>query len=214
VSTVKSKVLWDENLKFSCFFPPLIRSLKLELYAEDTFGSRLLATEYIDIDSISDYNEENYFLPTLGPRHIDLYTEPENFRVKRIASTNYEPNKDTDEIEKKLEEHVDKETSHTQRSYLSIGGTTAGGGSYVARLFLHINTKNFSYYSSKHSQIKHNESKMSTKYNEIIKNQRKFVAFAVIHEATMIDPRFQGQLSFRMCIGTSNYYLNFSSYKY
>ena len=75
-------------------FPGLIRLFKIELCSEEeptmSFGRgpvRVLASEYLDIENISEYKTNGRFLPTFGPANIDLYTEPNNYRSSTRALT-------------------------------------------------------------------------------------------------------------------------------
>lgn len=73
-------------------FPGLIRLFKIELCTQDeaiAFGQgniRVLATEYLDIENISEYVTNGYMLPTFGPANIDLYSEPNNYRSASSVS--------------------------------------------------------------------------------------------------------------------------------
>lgn len=66
--TKKSKVcmrtnrpVWTEDLKFYMFFPYLVGMIKFELCTQDLNGTEeILATEYLDIDSISSFKGTIY----------------------------------------------------------------------------------------------------------------------------------------------------------
>ena len=66
------------EVKFICYFPSLVRLIKLELCDLN----EVLAVEYLNLDFISDYKNK-FLLPTLGPCYVDFCTEPYCCRLKK-----------------------------------------------------------------------------------------------------------------------------------
>ena len=168
----------------------------------------VLATEYLNIDDISDYTNDDYFLPTLGPCNIDFYTEPHNFRInknKLVRSNGL--NNSVDNVNEEQQTDGQK-VKFTQRTYIPIyGDAHSGGGDYVARLFLCV--KSFKHLRNSSVQKHEEEMKQLEKTKENLReNVKNFLLFAIINEATIIDPRYSNsQLSFRLCLGTNGYEL-------
>lgn len=72
--------------------------MKLELCSGNgTQDDIVLATEYINLNELSNFKaDDDTFYPTFGPRYIDLYSKPNNLRVKRA---NLDNDSDVQEIE-------------------------------------------------------------------------------------------------------------------
>ncbi len=154
-------------------FPPLIRLFKIELCSESSFGIEILAEENVDIDQISDYRSSSYFLPTLGPSFIDLYTEPQNYK------------KNSDLFNKETQKGM---TDENKRH-----------GSYKARLHLSINSINTSTLKSSSMQNNKNDVKLKKCDERVVKN---FTAFILISDVNMIlDTAFRSDIHFQLCVG-------------
>lgn len=172
---------------------------KIELCAEQTFGFRVLSTEYLDIDAISDYTSLNHFYPTLGPCHIDLYSEPDNLRIKSNALNNSNLDlanlKDFSDLVP-IQSEPNNSTKLVNRSYVSVNGFSPGGGDYVARMLVQISSRvlsNFLEERRKYEKIF---------FDLVANNQKEFTLFMLISECSMIDPKYQlSDLSFQLCIG-------------
>lgn len=187
-------------------FPGLIRLFKIELCSEDTFGTKVLASEYLDIESISEYKTEDYFLPMFGPSGIDLYSEPQNYRhtpntyhdlIDNVLNTSFNLSnyKSMDKVLSKVVELKNK--GLRPASYVPVNGYTPGGGDYVARLTMSIRSKTFrggNYAGEKNSGDQ-----------ERLKTKKLFTLFVLISDVYDIDARYQGDLSFQVCIGTHGY---------
>ena len=160
-------------------FPPLIRLFKIELCSESSFGIEILAEENVDIDHISDYRSSSYFLPTLGPSFIDLYTEPQNFK------------KNSDLFNKETQKGMNDENNENKRH-----------GSYKARLQLSINSINTSIQKSSSIQNNKNDVKSKKCDEKVVK---KFTAFILISDVNMIvDTAFRSDIHFQLCVGMMN----------
>ena len=167
---------WNETLVFNILYPPLIRLFKIELCSESSFGVNVLAWEKVDIDNISDYRTGSYFLPSLGPSYIDLYTEPQNYQKKY------------DLFKKETPTDLSDQNSDNKRH-----------GSYKARLHLSVKSANTSMLksASSNSKIEH---KRSIRYGD--KLIKKFKAFILISEVNMIiDSAYRNDLHFQLCVG-------------
>lgn len=84
---------WKYTLEFSHLFPPLVRLLRIQLCSVDSAGyEHVLASEFITINNISAFVKDEAYLPTYGPRYIDLDDdlddEPANLRKKKIIEDN------------------------------------------------------------------------------------------------------------------------------
>lgn len=154
----------------------MVSSIKLELCSIDTnLIEKVLACEYLSIYDISNYLKDDLkYLPTYGPRFIDLYNETDKSKFKKQL------NRSDSSPDAFLNLTVDNDKIH-----------------YVARLFLSIDSnKEF-----KESDKNLNE---SHKLEPMLSNE--FIAFVILDEVYMIDPRFKdGQLSFQLCIGKHGY---------
>lgn len=189
-------------------FPNLVRLFKIDLCHESRFGLvSILASEYLDMDSISDYSLRDYFLPTLGPSFIDMYSDPANLRVRTMDqaeenASDYEDEDDDDDLdENKDRTPVQKRTTRV-RSYPTISGSKPGGGEYVARLLISINAAKADSAKNKNDEL--TQSKKQSVNNLIRQCSKSFTLFGMISECVLQDSRYQGDLSFQICMG---YYL-------
>ena len=199
---------WNEVLIMYNFFPSLIRLIKIELCSKDTFGETVLATEYLDIDEISEF-EEGYFLPTFGPCGIDLYTEPNNLRIKQ-GPLEDDANLNFNVLNENMIDGCccrpdPSEKFEMPRAYISVSGSCPGGGAYAARLFMGINSFEV---EKKNTRLYENQRKKKKKVYKVENGEsglkmksEEFLAFLMIGEATMIDPRLKDDLSFRLGFG-------------
>ena len=199
-----SKPVWNETFKFAFQFPSLVRLFKIELCSESRFTTTVLATEYLDIDSISDYRTNDHFFPTLGPSYIDLYSEPENLRVKPfdLAEENIQKEQlNRNEVE--IRGKVDKKKEHLNntKTYVPISGSTPGGGEYIARLMMGIKSVKAEPYKNKCQDLNNQSEILNSVSNALKKSKKSFTLFCLISECIICDSRYQGNLSFQICIG-------------
>lgn len=179
----------------------MVRLFKIELCTEDTSGERVLAKEYLSINEISNYHRDEPFLPTYGPSFIDLYSEPNNLRIKKILKDSNEDDEDFGLLKTNSKMNLnrnqeDEGLKENDRIYMPLGGN---GSFYVARMFLSISSKKI----SQHSELKESMKKSFKRIDIKQKPQlSEFMAFCLINECTMIDSRYQnGELSFQLCVG-------------
>ncbi len=68
------KPVWDHRIEFNHLYPPLVRMLRIQLCTQDasTGAEQVLASEFLTVDDISDYVKDEAYLPTYGPRYINL----------------------------------------------------------------------------------------------------------------------------------------------
>jgi len=164
----------------------LIRLFKIELCLEDSFGSKVLACEYIDIENISDYSTNGYFLPTLGPSYVHLHTTPQNFETE-YNSHGLEENK------------IFSDSSNISKTYDFTNCITCDQN-YVCRLFLNV-------VSSTKAENSINK-KISDNLNSYNQNKKYFTIFVLISEVNMINLKYSNNLDFQLSIGNNKIYKN------
>jgi hypothetical protein len=82
---------WNQSIEFCFRYPPLVNLVKFELCKETavlaTEYSTVLATEYFSLNDIfnSENNDEPY---SFGPSYIELYSRPNNCRIKKTNGKN------------------------------------------------------------------------------------------------------------------------------
>jgi hypothetical protein len=79
---------WNYKLEFNVRYPPLVTLIKIELCnasnTSSTFDEIVLAKEYLTLTELSNFRiDDALFLPTYGPCYVDLYSRPNNLRVKK-----------------------------------------------------------------------------------------------------------------------------------
>jgi len=84
---------WNFSVEFNRLYPPLVRMLRIDLCTQDArLKEQVLGSEYISVNDISSYVKGDYFLPTYGPRYIELDDrldeEPANHRKKKNIEEN------------------------------------------------------------------------------------------------------------------------------
>jgi hypothetical protein len=196
--------IWNETFTFHYLFPGLVRLFKIELccsFNADNISNNynVLATEYLDIESISEYNR-NFMLPKFGPANIDMYTEPHNNRTYVASSFPNEPKSDFNLINLNTISNNKGGDKFRTRSYMSVNGNSPGGGDYVARLMFGIE----SFRHDNNKEISANTDKRS----EVAGNTTTFTLFVMISDVYMIDSRYatkNNKLSFQLCIGPYGY---------
>lgn len=195
-----NKPQWNCKLEFHFRYPPLVRLCKIELCAVDPSGERVLSTEYLAINDISNFLNDVQYLPTYGPRYVDLYNEPNNKRIKRTFSSGTgDDDFSNSGSANNSNSHSSSRSSHD--TYLPL---VAKGAFYVARLYMSIYSMSAARPSSVLKESLQTNNSLS---QELMINPRekRFVAFAIINEVTMIDSRYlNGELSFQLCIGSYN----------
>ena len=76
-------------MAFNLRYPPLVWLIKIELcnaFSGLGTGSDeiVLATEYMNLRELGNYrSDDQTFLPTFGPQHVDLYSKPNNLRIEK-----------------------------------------------------------------------------------------------------------------------------------
>lgn len=154
------------------------------------------------MENISEYTNNGYFLPTFGPANIDMYTEPQNYRTF-ASSFNSKAAENLVDFNSSNHSQDFRKRSQTKlipRSYMSVNGSSPGGGEYVARLMLSIKSFRMMGFNKKNF-----DQKQETLAFERLKAKKTFTLFVMISEVYMIDSRYQGELSFQLCIGTNGY---------
>ena len=158
----------------------MLRLIKIELCNETKSGDIILAKEYLSIDDISNYRNEEQYYPTYGPTFIDMYNEPNNYRIKKVGVKS------------------DDDTSY----YASL---VARGSFYKARLSMSVSSRKISPFSEFKESIKV-PNYMRKSYLRSKSVIHDFLVFCVINEVSMIDDRYKnGEMRFQLCIGKHGY---------
>ena len=185
---------WNDTIEFKYFYPPLVRMFKIQLCTEEAPRvERVLASEYLTIYDISSYTKDFFYLPAYGPRFINLYDQPENCRLKKTLN---EQCGDDLLVHNNLNSSYYKIRSE-RNTYSSIRPNN-----FIARVYLSVETEDLSESNDLNNNNRNSaESNDSISFNYQNFNE-EFVAYAVINEVSMIDPRFKnGQLKFQMTLG-------------
>lgn len=198
-------------------YPPLIRCLKIELCAETKLQDRVIATECIYLDDISDPITTNGCLPSYGPAYIDLYDEPYLLHLKKkpkiadyienkpiIEDENDQNDQTTNKLNIPLSQQSPNKLNDTiNNSICSLVSFSGSGDSrYVGRMLLHIESSKF--YKNKNEILSNNNSDIHVDFKKSNKlyAKREFILFACLSDVSMIDQRYsKSQLSFRLSIG-------------
>ncbi|XP_030068852.1 fer-1-like protein 4 isoform X1 [Microcaecilia unicolor] len=75
---------WNEQISFIEMFPPLARKIKVQVLDDANIGDVALATQFIDLQQISDPGRNAGFNPTFGPAWVNLYGSPQNYTLRDI----------------------------------------------------------------------------------------------------------------------------------
>ncbi|KAM4622831.1 fer-1-like protein 4 [Discoglossus pictus] len=75
---------WNEQISFIELFPPLARKMKIQVLDDSHVGDIALATNYIDLQQISDPSKQVGFNPTFGPAWVNLYGSPQNYTLRDV----------------------------------------------------------------------------------------------------------------------------------
>jgi hypothetical protein len=76
--------VWGEGLYLIGRFPPLIRTIKIELKDHAAVQEdRIISSFFIDLFLISESNPSAGFLPTLGPTWMFLYGSPREYTMNK-----------------------------------------------------------------------------------------------------------------------------------
>lgn len=124
-----------------------------------------------------------------------MYSEPDNQRIR--SNTLNCSNSDLNTVEEALSTNISENFNSVNKNYIPINGSFPGGGDYIARLLLKIESislKNLKFQTK-------SKNKLQDIHRQISINQKKFILFAMISDLNMIDSRYQTDLSFQLCIG-------------
>ncbi|XP_029468634.1 fer-1-like protein 4 [Rhinatrema bivittatum] len=75
---------WNEQISFIEMFPPLARKIKVQVLDDANIGDVALATQFIDLQQISDPGRNAGFNPTFGPAWLNLYGSPQNYTLRDV----------------------------------------------------------------------------------------------------------------------------------
>jgi hypothetical protein len=201
-----NKPEWNHEIEFNIRYPSLVRVLKFELCTNNGGGSNevILASEYVTLNELSSYETQHSYMPTFGPRHIDLYNQPNNLRGEKQLSdapSQFDVCGDQEDLA------AATSSNNQSNEYVSFIPMNGFGVFYAARLFMSISSNSSTSPNSKsiaiNDLIENMYKNAAPKKTRILKSRRaEFLAFVVIDEVTMIDSRYQNaDLNFQLTIG-------------
>lgn len=168
-----------------------------------------LAREFITLSDISNYRNDYPYLPSFGPRFIDLYNEPKNLRVRKNFTDQenaleYMQQAVVAEDQQTTTSSFAASTSTSNDSHFGYTPLTAVGSHYVARLLFSITSRKITPNFDSKKYLTMRPSQANNLYSKLKKAE--FVAYIVINEVTMIDSQFQGQnLNFKLSLGINGH---------
>uniref|UniRef100_A0AC11B0N8 Uncharacterized protein n=1 Tax=Ovis aries TaxID=9940 RepID=A0AC11B0N8_SHEEP len=208
---------WNEQLSFVELFPPLTRGLRLQLRDDAPLVDAALATHVLDLTQISHSGRAAGFNPTFGPAWIPLYGSPPStglrdglqnlnegvgqgicFRGRLLVAVSMEV------LEGRAEPYPPQAPQGSRLSRLTgKKKKKARRGQIPAGIQQHPDTSS----SVDAPEI---PSAMEVEVEELLPLPENalapcedFLLFAVLFEATMIDPAMAAQpISFEISIGT------------
>jgi hypothetical protein len=197
----------------------------------------ILSTEYLNIDDISDYYNGNYFLPTLGPWNIDMYSEPKHSQTPgcvvmeshNVYDQMPESNSKVHRSQSIFSTLKHNSNQKIPRSYIGMSGKSTGGGEFIARIRLSIDTNKLQpiVYTNNSNKNNNNSTTTTTNINNNNNNNNsneqkllmiegpnqdnlllnmnyntEFIIFGFINESTLINRHLSNKkISFQLCIG-------------
>lgn len=189
----------DEALKLKIMYPPLVRCLKIELCSQDWLGVRVLGTENIYLEDISNSFDTN-LLPTLGPTYIYLYTQTflSSYTREPIMAQELrdQHSRTSADIYRRRQNESPISASSLDNTFSLINNERNKVNKYMGRVQMEIFSE------------KYMETSMQAPPSELYEFSKSpyrdndYVLFACIYDTTMIDNSLQGKnLSFKLTIG-------------
>uniref|UniRef100_A0A4X1T8F6 C2 domain-containing protein n=1 Tax=Sus scrofa TaxID=9823 RepID=A0A4X1T8F6_PIG len=206
---------WNEQLSFVELFPPLTRSLRLQLRDDAPLVDVALATHVLDLRQISHPGRAAGFNPTFGPTWISLYGSPPSgglrdslqnlneglghgiwFRGRLLIAVSMEV------LEGRAETEPPQVPQGSRLSRLMRKKKKAKRGQTPVGIQQHLD-------ASSSADAPEIPSAMEVEVEELLPLPENalapcedFLLFAVLFEATMIDPTMASQpISFEISIG-------------
>jgi len=175
------------------FYPPLVRTVKIEICLQDSFGEDVLGVEYLDLEKISGYASNAYFLPTFGPRFVDFYSEPNTESMNRTSSLSQL------EMNESRDVNSDEQNIINDNRQQTYNSDCLENRNYLARVLLSISSRvvQFGYKSNHQYKPSENKNLLTN-----ITQKKMFTAFILLSEVYMIDKRIVDQVSFQLAIGS------------
>lgn len=176
-----------------------MNTFKIELCTETKSGEQTLATEYLNLNEVSNYRQPNTYFPTYGPCYVEIFEKPNNYRIKK---TNKNIKSTDDNKTNTLNENMELFDKNELDIYDSI---VADGSFYVGRLFMSVESKRIQSSSDFKNLLRRNKGSFFNKnvHNYVIS---EFITFAVLDQITMIDSRYKnGDISIKLCMGINGY---------
>lgn len=169
----------------------MVKQIKFELCNQENGKTKVLATEYLNIDTISDYRNKG-MLPFLRKSHIDMYTLSADrsyfksiFNMSNLIDQFELRNNPSGSIHRDI--NLERDSTP-----MAVDGKNEQGV-YVARVLLDIQSNEL------------NESNVVNKdeqnNNSNIEETKDFVAYAILSDVTKINKKYTNSLSFRLCVG-------------
>lgn len=186
--------VWNEELKFYLHFPSLVKQIKFELCNQESNKIKVLAVEYLDIDSI--YRNKD-ILPLFRKSHIDMYSVPaDKSYSKRLFNIN--PLIEQFELKNNPSGSIHRDINFERDSTHAVAVNENEIGIYVARVLLDIKSSDL----NKFDVVKENAHNPKTLENNLQgRGVSDFVAYAILSDVTKINKKYKNDLSFRLCVG-------------
>jgi hypothetical protein len=159
-----------------------------------------LATEYLNLNEVSNYRQPNTYFPTYGPCYVEIFEKPNNYRIKK---TNKNIKSTDDSKTNNLNENIDSSDKYELDIYDSI---VADGSFYVGRLLMSVESKRIQSSSDFKNLLRRNKDSFFNKNSNNKYIYTEFISFVMLDQITMIDSRFKnGDISIKLCMGINGY---------
>lgn len=78
----KYKPVFNEKITFTEFFPPLCKTITIQLKDSDALSDEPIGTHFLDIETISNKGDSNLgFMPVFGPSWVNLYGSTRDYAM-------------------------------------------------------------------------------------------------------------------------------------
>ncbi len=159
-----------------------------------------MATEYLNLNEVSNYRQPNTYFPTYGPCYVEIFEKPNNYRIKK---TNKNIKSTDDSKTNNLNENIDSSDKYELDIYDSI---VADGSFYVGRLLMSVESKRIQSSSDFKNLLRRNKDSFFNKNSNNKYIYTEFISFVMLDQITMIDSRFKnGDISIKLCMGINGY---------
>ncbi len=155
-----------------------------------------MATEYFNLNEVSNYRQPNTYFPIYGPCYVEIFEKPNNYRIKKT-------NKNVKLADDKL---LNENIETTDKNELDIYDSIVADGSfYVGRLLMSVESKRIQSSSDFKNLLRRNKgSFFNNKIDKYI--YVNYISFVMIDQITMIDSRYKnGDITIKLCMGINGY---------